>query len=117
MAGADFRRDGCVFIPSLIDAAGCEQALAALPDGSRAGTRRLLSQTWCRELAVALRGSAALSALLPAAAVAVQCTNFEKSASLNWGVAVHQDVSLPVAERLTHPLLHGWSEKEGVVHV
>ncbi|MDW5415337.1 phytanoyl-CoA dioxygenase family protein [Iodobacter sp. CM08] len=42
---------------------------------------------------------------------------FEKSASRNWLVAVHQDLSIPVAERIEHPALQGWSVKEGQLYV
>ena len=119
MSDTDFEREGCAFFPSLLSAAECEAAVAALPaDGERtAGTRRLLAQPWCRELAAGLRSRPGLAALLPADAVAVQCTHFEKSATLNWLVATHQDVSIPVAERVEHPDLRGWSAKEGSLYV
>src|SRR4051812_114307 len=51
--------------------------------------------------------------VLPRGAVAVQCTLFDKSADKNWLVALHQDLSIPVPERVTHPDCSGWSEKEG----
>src|SRR5206468_2398213 len=49
--------------------------------------------------------------------VAVQCTLFDKSPTRNWLVALHQDLSIPVRERITHPDCTGWSEKEGVLFV
>jgi hypothetical protein len=49
--------------------------------------------------------------------VAVQCTYFEKSASRNWLVPIHQDLSIPVARRVDEPSLRGWSEKEGALFV
>lgn len=58
-----------------------------------------------------------LSSLVPAEHIATQCTYFEKSAARNWLVAMHQDLSIPVAERATHPTLLGWSEKEGTLYV
>jgi len=48
--------------------------------------------------------------------VAVQCTLFDKSADKNWLVALHQDLSIPVHQRILHPECSGWSEKEGVVY-
>jgi ectoine hydroxylase-related dioxygenase (phytanoyl-CoA dioxygenase family) len=42
---------------------------------------------------------------------------FEKSASLNWLVPVHQDLAIPVAERVDHPALRAWSEKEDTLFV
>jgi ectoine hydroxylase-related dioxygenase (phytanoyl-CoA dioxygenase family) len=54
---------------------------------------------------------------LPARARVVQCTFFEKSAAKNWLVPIHQDLSIPVAGRVDHPALSGWSEKEGSLFV
>lgn len=82
------------------------------------GTRSLLQQDWCRDLAQRLRQHPALAPALAADMVAVQCTYFEKSASRNWLVPVHQDLSIPVAHRVAdQPDLGPWSEKEGVLFV
>jgi len=81
------------------------------------GTRSLLENAWCQLLAVRLREHALLAPLLQPNYVAVQCTYFEKSASRNWLVPVHQDLSIPVAEHIEHPSLRGWSEKEGALFV
>jgi ectoine hydroxylase-related dioxygenase (phytanoyl-CoA dioxygenase family) len=58
-----------------------------------------------------------LAGALPAGHVAMQCTYFAKSVSRNWLVPVHQDLSIPVAERVDEPTLAGWSEKEGQLFV
>jgi hypothetical protein len=84
---------------------------------SSAGTRCLLSQSWCGSLAQRLRKHSFLSRLVPAEFVAVQCAYFEKSASCNGLVPFHQDLSIPVAERVCDPALRGWSEKEGALFV
>jgi ectoine hydroxylase-related dioxygenase (phytanoyl-CoA dioxygenase family) len=42
---------------------------------------------------------------------------FDKSPTKNWVVAFHQDLSIPVRERITHPDCTGWSEKEGILFV
>ncbi|MBH9552325.1 phytanoyl-CoA dioxygenase family protein [Inhella sp. 4Y17] len=78
-----------------------------------AGTRCLLETPWCRDLALRVRQHAALAALIPATHVAVQCTYFEKSSTTNWLVSPHQDLNLPVAERVHAQGLRGWSIKEG----
>ena len=49
--------------------------------------------------------------------VAFQCTYFEKSQASNWLVALHQDLSIPVLEKIPHPALRGWSQKDGELHV
>jgi ectoine hydroxylase-related dioxygenase (phytanoyl-CoA dioxygenase family) len=58
-----------------------------------------------------------LSEALPTDARAVQCTLFVKSIASNWLVPLHQDLSVPVAERVNNPEYHGWSEKEGELFV
>jgi hypothetical protein len=88
-----------------------------LPDGSVGGSRCLLSRSWCAKLAKRLRCHASLAPFLPSSHVAVRCTYFEKSASRNWLVPVHQDLSIPVAERVEAQGLRGWSDKEGSVQV
>ncbi|AMC36331.1 phytanoyl-CoA dioxygenase family protein [Janthinobacterium sp. B9-8] len=112
-------RDGFTLVSALLSPAEC-RVIAGKIETMRCasvGTRRLLSQDWCRSLAVKIRQHPALSPLIPAGLVAVQCTFFEKSASRNWLVAVHQDLSIPVAERIEHSALQGWSVKEGQLYV
>jgi hypothetical protein len=77
----------------------------------------LLSEAWCRALARSLCLHPALARLLPVNAVATQCTLFEKSPQRNWLVSLHQDLSIPVKERVVSNELSGWSEKQGCVFV
>jgi hypothetical protein len=86
--------------------------LAALPPGA-AGQRELLDQPWCQALARWLKALPPLQPFLPTDGVAVQCTLFEKSPDRNWLVALHQDLAVPVAERVEHAALSGWSVKGG----
>lgn len=79
-----------------------------------AGMRNLLSFDWCHALAMHIALEPFLQALDPDAVVPVQCTYFEKSSKKNWLVAPHQDLSIPVAEKIEHPELRGWSHKEGM---
>lgn len=119
MGPSTFTTQGFALVPEVLGAAGCESVasrLAGVSPGS-AGTRELLPQPWCRALAETLRRHPALAPLLPAGYAAVQCTYFEKSASRNWLVPVHQDLSIPVAARVAHAGLGGWSEKEGSLYV
>jgi ectoine hydroxylase-related dioxygenase (phytanoyl-CoA dioxygenase family) len=81
------------------------------------GMRCFLRQDWCTSLVVHIRQHQSLSTLIPNDHVAVQCTYFEKSLSTNWLVPAHQDLSIPVAERLSHPHLGCWTKKEGSNYV
>jgi hypothetical protein len=119
MTAPAFEHDGFCIVPAVLGADACHAVAGRIPaaDAGRAGTRCLLSQPWCADLARALKGHADLSPMLVEAPVAVQCTYFEKSAGQNWLVAVHQDLSIPVAERVEDSGLQGWSEKEGELFV
>jgi len=99
-------------VRGLLDAAQCALVIGQLPSISGAGSRALLAQPWCAGLAAQLLGSEVLAGILPAGHVAVQCTLFEKSESVNWLVPVHQDLSIPVRERIDAEGLRGWSLKE-----
>jgi len=113
-----FAADGFTLVPGVLSAAECA-ALARSASGayaSVAGNRCVLSQPWCAALVPLLRAHETLSALL-SESLAVQCTYFEKSASLNWLVPIHQDLSIPVAQRVSHSELRVWSVKEGALFV
>ena len=114
-----FARDGYLLLPGLLTDRECDGcARAAAPSATLSGgTRTMLQAPWCAALVQHLRRHAALAPLLPAGAVAVQCTYFEKSVGRNWLVPWHQDLCVPVAERVEHPALRAWSVKEGVPQV
>ena len=112
-------KDGFLIVDPLLSSeqvSAAEAALEALRVDS-AGTRNLLGQPWCRNLVDWLREQPVLSGLLPPETVAVQCTLFEKSSERNWLVPPHQDLSIPVRQKVEGPDLSGWSEKEGVLYV
>ena len=77
-----------------------------------AGSRNLLERDWCAGLVSPIRSYLQSIGALPADAVAVQCTLFRKTADCNWKVPYHQDLSIPVAARVEHSALSGWSMKE-----
>ncbi len=84
---------------------------------SMAGSRSLLEAEWCASLARSLKTHSLLASFFPQEFVVVQCTFFEKSVDRNWLVSLHQDLSIPVSQKLDHPALSGWSEKEGGIFV
>jgi hypothetical protein len=120
MTVADFEQNGFALIPGLLNADDCAGFAAAAAPALTAlsgGTRNLLEEAWCAALANRLARHRELKPLLPDRAVAVQCTYFEKSASRNWLVPIHQDLSIPVAERVADASLGPWSTKEGTLFV
>jgi ectoine hydroxylase-related dioxygenase (phytanoyl-CoA dioxygenase family) len=84
---------------------------------SEARPRAWLTHPWCQKLAISLKQHAVQAGIVPAAAVAVQCTLFEKSPANNWLVSLHQDLSIPVRERVDDSELSAWSTKDGVQFV
>jgi hypothetical protein len=119
MTHDSFAAHGFVTVPGVLSAGECQSIVASVPSASRTsrGTRCLLLQSWCASLANLLRQRPILTKLIPGDFVAAQCTFFEKSSSNNWLVPIHQDLSIPVAERVEEPELRGWSRKEGALFV
>ena len=111
--------DGFTLVRSLLSDAECEDVAQSLgtADTRGAGSRRLLDEVWCADLAGKVMAHPDVREALPARARAVQCTYFEKSAAKNWLVPTHQDLSIPVSGRVDHAALSGWSEKERVIFV
>jgi hypothetical protein len=111
-------QDGFVVLPGVLSAAQCSFIAAKLAQEAAqgAGTRNLLEAEWCAALAATLRDTLELGPAL-ADCLAVQCTYFEKSAQVNWLVPLHQDLSIPVREKVEHPQLRGWTSKEGALFV
>ncbi len=116
MYAAPFQRAGHVTLPAMVDAEAL-QAIDAALTATAAPPRQMLGLPWCAVLAENLRGQLVAAGLLPSDFVSVQCTAFEKSRDQNWLVAPHQDLSIPVAQRIDHVDLAGWSEKDGMLFV
>jgi ectoine hydroxylase-related dioxygenase (phytanoyl-CoA dioxygenase family) len=111
--------DGFAVVPGVIDDTMCDRLASVLDARPRSGpgSRRLLSEGWCADLAECLKIHPTLSAVLPATAVATQCSLFDKTPEANWLVPLHQDLSIPVASRVEATDCRGWSEKEGDLYV
>ncbi len=81
-----------------------------------AGSRRLLELTEVAQLAQTLRQDPRIASLLALDSVAVQCTYFNKSAEMNWGVAVHQDTVVPMHVAANAAGFRNLTYKEGIAH-
>ena len=111
--------DGFTILSDILTNSVCAEIGASLRqiDDMGIGSRSLLDMPWCQALAQAVRRHPAIVPMLPADSLAVQCNYFEKSPERNWLVPMHQDLSIPVMERLASDELTGWSEKQGAVFV
>ncbi|MEX1165572.1 MAG: phytanoyl-CoA dioxygenase family protein [Hydrogenophaga sp.] len=114
---ASLKKDGCVRWPQLLTRTEILE-LANKTDGAtrgRAGTRCLLNESWCKQLAHQLKQALINNMFLAPDSLAVQCTLFEKTLEHNWLVPLHQDLSIPVAHRNSAPQWRAWSQKEGLL--
>src|SRR5258705_1901212 len=102
---SQFELDGFEIITGALGSAACDELVNTVSaiSVSGAGTRTLLDENWCRTLAQSLKQHSAIASHLPPNAAAVQCTLFDKSADRNWYVSLHQDVSIPVREKIESP--------------
>lgn len=118
-AVVQIERAGFAVIPDILDEEEVCEVSRQLDflGTANAGTRRLLNEAWCRGLGKRLARDSRLSNLIPHDAGAVQCTYFTKSSSHNWLVTLHQDLSIPVADRIESEHCSGWSLKEGGLFV
>ena len=98
-------------------ARSCLSRKRRIADVGSVRSRSLLETEWCSSLAHTLKAHSSLTGFLPQDAAAVQCTYFEKSVDRNWLVSLHQDLSIPVFQKIDHPALSGWSKKEGGIFV
>lgn len=117
LLSSELSQAGYSVLPNFI---GIEEvdAIARQVDGApNTGTRRLLDAPWCRCLAETLKANEVLREVGTENTQPVQCTLFNKSPDRNWLVSLHQDLSIPVAERVNSAHCIGWSEKEGEVFV
>ena len=92
---------GYALVPALLSPEPLEEIAQSLGVwlGQGAGSRNLLMQPRCRDMALHLKAQLAGMGLLDHSAVAVQCTLFDKTADRNWLVALHQDTSIPASVR------------------
>jgi len=107
--------DGYAIASAVLDSVQAAAIQRATTDVAvaAAGTRNLLEFGWCRDFVERIRSHPSIQSSLPQSPVAVQCTFFDKTEDRNWLVALHQDLSIPVKERIDDPRLGVWSQKEG----
>jgi ectoine hydroxylase-related dioxygenase (phytanoyl-CoA dioxygenase family) len=108
--------EGYVVIPDFIEPRVISNVCEFIRDEG-VGTRRLIDMPWCAQLAGRIAKDKRIGELLPEGAVAAQCTLFSKTIETNWLVPLHQDLSIPVAERVDSEKCSGWSQKEGELFV
>jgi len=114
---ASFEKNGYACVPTAVSEELCSALAESLASTEDAGSRCLLGEPLVASLVQYLRSQSPVATLLPANSVAVQCSLFSKSESSNWLVPPHQDLSIPVAERVPSTDCSGWSDKQGLLFV
>lgn len=114
-----FESNGFAVIAQVLAGSECSKVAEHFDafTSDEAGSRALLELDWCRNLALSLRSNPKILPYLASDSVAVQCTAFSKTPETNWLVSLHQDLSIPVQERVQNPECRGWSNKQGVLFV
>jgi len=115
MTNAVSRDQGFLTVPDVLQPAEVTtlRAEVAMMRGGRAGVRHALTNPVVRRIAEDPRLVRLASDLLGAPAQPFKGTLFDKSATTNWLVAWHQDLALPVRERVEAPGWGPWSTKGG----
>ncbi|HEX7651908.1 MAG TPA: phytanoyl-CoA dioxygenase family protein, partial [Verrucomicrobiae bacterium] len=110
---------GCVLVQGVITKAQVETLAGSLAvDTGRAGARRMLgSNPIVDELCHHGELKELASVFLGCGAFPVRCILFDKTPEANWRVPWHQDLAIPVKERIECEGFGGWSQKAGVWHV
>lgn len=107
---------GFATLPGILSLSEIRSVAERLGGLDSAGSRRLLQEDWCRELAKVVRKRVAATWPECERMKVVQATYFNKTSTSNWFVAYHQDRSIPVSDR-TSDDYRGWSRKEGMTFV
>lgn len=115
--GRFFKENGFLILEKMVS----NETLVDIEDSlktfhlQQAGSRELLTEPWCCSLANQLKTNPLLNNVLPDAPIAIQCTFFQKTTDKNWLVPLHQDLSIPLKEKLVLEGFTGWSKKQGFI--
>jgi hypothetical protein len=109
--------DGFEILDRVFLTGECEHLIALLGPVEGAGRRNLLSNPEIAALAMSKRMLKLLQPYLKKRARPVRGIYFDKTPEANWSVTWHQDLLIPVRERIETEGFGPWSMKEGIMHV
>ncbi|MFA7335471.1 MAG: phytanoyl-CoA dioxygenase family protein [Candidatus Obscuribacterales bacterium] len=117
-----FERDGFELLPSAIDASQVTLLLEAIAEiqgqSGKAGMRNLLSRSAkIHSFAFSDSSLGIARSVIGVDAKPVRAIYFDKTPTANWYVTWHQDLTIPVSEKIDTPGWGPWSVKDGVTHV
>ncbi len=113
-----FLRDGfALFDGEMLDRQRCAEIADSVSTDGNNSQRHLVDHPSVRELLGSSALVQAVNSLLGHGAFACKATLFDKGPMVNWLVAWHQDLSIPVSKRVERAGWRGWSVKDGVQYV
>lgn len=117
-----FENDGFILLKSVVSSEQIEQLTTAVEaarlEQAAAGVRNLLSR--CSAVNAFAKSSVAFKIaeeILGVAAMPVRAILFDKTPAANWYVTWHQDLSIPVKNKIDSEGFGPWSMKDGIQHV
>src|SRR5262249_28072225 len=113
---SQLERDGFAILPVCLDESSLHQLCRAI-DGEKYGQRNLLEEPIVRQLARSNAVRTVVSSELASHYFAVKCTVFNKTPAANWKVPWHQDLTIPVRDRIDVERFGRWTIKDGVQNV
>ncbi|QDT75230.1 phytanoyl-CoA dioxygenase family protein [Lacipirellula limnantheis] len=108
---------GFELVAGLVGEPERRELLDAVGDGNVAGRRNMLAVPAVAALAKSKKLLDLVQRYTGGEPRPVRAIWFNKSPGANWLVAWHQDLAIPVRERVETPGFGAWSVKEGVPHV
>ncbi|MCA9241780.1 MAG: phytanoyl-CoA dioxygenase family protein [Planctomycetales bacterium] len=106
-------------VAKLISSIAADESLqhSASRSGAHYASRNLLHNGEVQSFSRSPRVLALLGGLMGAEPFAVRAILFDKAPGANWRVGWHQDLMIPVQQRIETPGFTAWSVKAGVHHV
>jgi hypothetical protein len=109
--------DGFAILEEVLSPGECNELVALLGPVKGAGRRNLLNKPEIAALASSEKMLKLAQPYLRECVRPVRGIYFDKTPEANWSVAWHQDLLIPVRERIETEGFGPWSVKEGVTHV
>lgn len=118
----DFRRDGFALLKAVVPAPQIEQLIDGVEETrnekAAPGLRNMLKR--CSSIRTFANSSVAFriaEEILGVAPLPVRAILFDKTPASNWYVTWHQDLNIPVKNRVDSERYGPWSIKDGILHV
>jgi len=111
------KNDGFALVENVLPREECERLVALLGPVDGAGRRNLLQKPEIEALVASAGMLELVQPYLEKKPRAVRGIYFDKTPQANWSVTWHQDLLVPVREKIQTDGFGPWSTKAGILHV